>query len=162
MSAFRLTAIGAPASLIPGLAHSAPDAVVQQARLSPGMTPGAVFLDAAPPMQLIMALLILATVAAAVVTIRKIMSGPRLTGGSTYLQALRLGGPLIGLLGAAYNVLMINIAIANIGQQPSYPVLAPGVAEAAFLFVLGLIAGVVAVICNWIVEARIDRAVLRP
>jgi hypothetical protein len=27
---------------------------------------------------------------------------------------------------------------------------------------LGLLTGVVAVICNWVVESRIDRAVLRP
>ena len=58
-------------------------------------------------------------------------------------------------------MLVINIAIANIGQQPAYPVLAPGIAEAIFLFLLGLVAGVVAVVCNWIVESRIDRAVLR-
>lgn len=150
MSVLRLTAIGAAASLVPGLALAGPK-----------LTPAIVFQDAALPMQIIMLLLILATLAAVAVTVRKVLSGPRLTGGSAYLQALRLGGPLIGLLGAAYNVLMINIAIANIGQQPSYPVMAPGVAEAAFLFVLGLISGVVAVICNWIVEARIDRAVLR-
>jgi hypothetical protein len=151
MSTVRLTAIGAAASVIPGLA-------LAQTRI----TPAVVFADAAPPMKIIMVLLLVAALAAIVVTVRKVLSGPRLTGGSTYLQALRLGGPLIGLLGAAYNVLMINIAIANVGQQPPYNVLAPGVAEAAFLFVLGLIAGVVAVICNWIVEARIDRAVLRP
>lgn len=151
MSTLRLTAIGAAASLFPGLA-------LAQAKI----TPTVVFADAAPPMKLIMILLLVAALAAIVVTVRKVLSGPRLTGGSAYLQALRLGGPLIGLLGAAYNVLMINIGIANIGEQPPYNVLAPGVAEAAFLFVLGLIAGVVAVICNWIVEARIDRAVLRP
>jgi hypothetical protein len=150
MSAIRLITIGAAASLVPGLA-------LAQAKL----TPTTVFFDSAAPMKLIMLLLVVAALAAIVVTVRKVLSGPRLTGGSTYLQALRLGGPLIGLLGAAYNVLMINIGIANIGQQPPYNVLAPGVAEAAFLFVLGLIAGVVAVICNWIVEARIDRAVLR-
>jgi hypothetical protein len=126
------------------------------------MTPTAIFFNAAPTMKGVMFVLIMATGAAIVVTTRKVLSGPRLTGGSAFLQALRLGGPLIGLLGAAWNVLMINIAIANIGQQPSYPVLAPGVAEAVFLFVLGLVTGVVAVICNWIVEARIDRAVLRP
>ena len=119
-------------------------------------------MNADETMQVLMLALILAALAAIAVTVRKVLSGPRLTGGSTYLQALRLGGPLIGLLGAAYNFLMMNIAIANIGTQPSYPVLAPGVAEAVFLFVLGLIAGIVAVICNWVVEARIDRAVLRP
>jgi hypothetical protein len=150
MSTIRLTAIGAAASLIPGLA-------LAQTRI----TPAVVFADAAPPMKLIMVLLLVAALAAVVVTVRKVLSGPRLTGGSAYLQALRLGGPLIGLLGAAYNGLMINIGIANSANPPPYEVLAPGVAEAAFIFVLGLIAGVVAVICNWIVEARIDRAVLR-
>lgn len=150
MSAIRFTAIGAAASLLPGFAQAGSK-----------ITPTVVFLDAAPPMQIIMLALLVAALGAIVVTVRKVLSGPSLTGGSAYLQALRLGGPLIGLLGAAYNVLMVNIAIANIGEQPPYHVMAPGVAEAAFLFVLGLIAGVVAVICNWIVEARIDRAVLR-
>lgn len=148
MSALRLFALGTASTLVPGLAHA--------------MTPTDIFWNAAPTMKGLMFVLIVAALAAIAVTVRKVLSGPRLTGGSAFLQALRLGGPLIGLLGAAYNILMINIAIANIGQQPSYPVLAPGVAEAIFLFVLGLVTGVVAVICNWIVEARIDRAVLRP
>ena len=126
------------------------------------MTPIDILFNASPTMKMIMLALIVAGLAAVGVTVRKVLSGPSLTGGSAFLQALRLGGPLIGLLGAAWNVLVINIAIANIGQQPSYPALAPGVAEAVFLFVLGLITGVVAVICNWVVEARIDRAVLRP
>jgi hypothetical protein len=148
MSALRLVTLGATVTLVPGMAYA--------------MTPTDILWNADPTMKGLMLVLIVAAVAAVTVTARKVLSGPRLTGGSAFLQALRLGGPLIGLLGAAYNILMINIAIANIGQQPSYPVLAPGVAEAVFLFVLGLIAGVVAVICNWIVEARIDRAVLRP
>lgn len=146
MSGFRLFMLGGAMALVPGLAHA--------------MTPVDILFNADQTMQIIMAALIIAALSAIVVTVIKLRSGPRLTGGSAYLQALRLGGPLIGLLGAAYNALMINIAIANVGDV-SYPVLAPGVAEAVFLFVLGLIAGVVAVICNWIVEARIDRAVLR-
>lgn len=148
MSALRLSALGTAITLVPSMAHA--------------MTPTDIFWNASPTMKGLMFVLIVAALAAIAVTVRKVLSGPRLTGGSAFLQALRLGGPLIGLLGAAYNILIINIAIANIGQQPSYPVLAPGVAEAIFLFVLGLVTGVVAVICNWIVEARIDRAVLRP
>lgn len=151
MSGLRLLTIGLAASLMPGTAWA-----------GPGMGPVDILFNADRMMQAIMLVLIVAALAAIAITVRKILSGPRLAGGSAYLQALRLGGPLIGLLGAAYNVLMINIAIANIGQQPSYPVLAPGVAEAVLLFVLGLITGIVAVICNWIVEARIDHAVLRP
>lgn len=151
MSGLRLLTIGLAGVLTPGVAWAAP-----------GMGPADILINADPTMQAIMLVLMVGALAAIAIAIRKILSGPRLAGGSAYLQALRLGGPLIGLLGAAYNVLMINIAIANIGQQPSYPVLAPGVAEAVFLFVLGLITGIIAVICNWIVEARIDRAVLRP
>lgn len=123
----------------------------------PDMTVAMIFTDSAPVMKAIMLLLIVVTIAAVVVTVSKLRSGPRLAGGSAFLQALRLGGPLIGLLGAAYNALVINIGIANVGNVP-YAVLAPGVAEAVFLFVLGLVAGVVAVI---FVEARIDRTVLR-
>lgn len=149
MRVSSLTAVTVGALAVPGAALAA-------GRL----TPTTIFFDAAPLMKLVMFLLIIATLAAVVVAVRKVLSGPSLSGGSTFLQALRLGGPLIGLLGAAFNALMINIGIANVGDV-SYAVLAPGMAEAAFLFLLGLIAGVVAVICNWVVEARIDRTVLR-
>ena len=127
---------------------------------SPVMTPGGIFGDAAPPMKLIILALVVALIAAVVVTVRKLMSGRHLTGGSAFLSALRLGAPLLGLLGAAFNGLMTFIGLANAGPQP-INVLAPGLAEAAFLLVLGLIVGVVAVICHWAVEARVDRMVLK-
>jgi biopolymer transport protein ExbB/TolQ len=41
-------------------------------------------------------------------------------------------------------------------------VLAPGIAEAVLLVGLGVMAGAVAVIAHWALEARIDRAVLKP
>lgn len=124
------------------------------------MTPVTIFLDAAVPVQAIVVALIVAAIAAVVVTVKKLTSGPHLSGGSTYLSALRLGAPLLGLLGAAFNGLMMFGALAKFGPQP-INVLAPGLAEATFLVVMGLIVGVVAVICHWAVEARVDRAVLR-
>ena len=124
-----------------------------------GITPVSIFADAAPSMKLIVVALLLSAVAAVVVTFRKVMSGPHLTGGSAYLSALRLGAPLLGLLGAAFNGLMGFIAVSRVGPQPMQ-VLAPGFAEAFFLLVLGLLVGVIAVICHWAVEARVDRAVL--
>ncbi|CAN5332616.1 hypothetical protein BH09PSE1_BH09PSE1_07810 [soil metagenome] len=124
------------------------------------MTPGSIFGDAAPPMKFVMIILIVALIASIVVTVRKLTSGHHLTGGSAFLSALRLGAPLLGLLGAAFNGLMMFVGLANSGPQP-IDVLAPGLAEAAFLLVLGLIVGVVAVICHWAVEARIDRMVLK-
>jgi hypothetical protein len=124
-----------------------------------GMTPVTIFAESAPSMKLIMVALLAAAIAAVVVTVRKVASGRHLSGGSAYVSALRLGAPLLGLLGAAYNGLLGFMAIARFGA-PSIQVLAPGLAEAFFLLVLGLAVGVVGVICHWIVEARVDRAVL--
>jgi biopolymer transport protein ExbB/TolQ len=126
----------------------------------PALTPVTIFLDAAVPVQVIVVALVAAAIAAVAVTVKKLASGPHLTGGSAYLSALRLGAPLLGLLGAAFNGLMMFIGLARFGDQP-ITVLAPGLAEAAFLIVIGLMVGVAAVICHGVVEARIDRAVLR-
>ncbi|MDP3801293.1 hypothetical protein [Brevundimonas sp.] len=125
-----------------------------------GLTPGDVFGDAAPSVKLVMLLLVAGALAAVIVTVLKLASGRRLSGGSAYVSALRLGGPLLGLMGAMYVLLMGFIGIANAGAPVPVTVLAPGFAEAALLFLLGLLAGVVGVICHWIIEARIDRTVL--
>jgi biopolymer transport protein ExbB/TolQ len=109
-------------------------------------------------MKLVMIVLVAAIFGALAVCVRKLMSGQALSGGSTFLSALRLGGPLLGLLGGAYNGLMMFMGLAR-GPQP-FEVLAPGLAEIALLILLGLLSGVVAVICHWAVEARIDRTVL--
>lgn len=123
------------------------------------LTPIDIFVDASPSMKLIIVALIVGAVVAVGVTIRKVRSGRHLTGGSAYLSALRLGAPLLGLLGAAFNGLMGFIAIARFGA-PSMQVLAPGLAEAFLMLVLGLLVGVIGVLCHWVVEARVDRAVL--
>lgn len=96
-----------------------------------------------------------------VVTALKLASGRRLSGGSAYVSALRLGGPLVGLLGAIFVLLNGFIGMANAGAPVPMEVLAPGFAEAALLFFLGLVAGVVGVIGHWAIEARIDRTVLQ-
>ena len=124
------------------------------------MTPVSIFLDVGPLIKAIILILVVAAITAVVVTVKKVASGRHLTGGSAYLSGLRLGAPLLGLLGAAFNGLMMFVALAQFGPQP-INVLAPGLAEAMFLVVMGLIVGVVGVICHWIVEARVDRAVLR-
>lgn len=126
----------------------------------PGITLGDVFGDAAPSVKLVMLLVVAGALAAVVMTALKLASGQRLSGGSAFVSALRLGGPLLGLVGAMYVLLMGFIGIANAGQPVPMTVLAPGFAEAALLFLLGLLAGVVGVICHWIIEARIDRTVL--
>lgn len=128
---------------------------------APRITLASVFFDADETMKFLMIALVVASLASIVVTGLKLASGRRLNGGSAYVSALRLGGPLIGLVGAAFVLLMGFIGIANFGGPVPMPVLAPGFAEAALLFLLGLIAGVVGVVCHWIIESRIDRAVLQ-
>ncbi|TPW05886.1 MAG: hypothetical protein FD125_523 [bacterium] len=135
---------------VPGAAIAAPS----------GITLGDVFGDAAPSVKLVMLLLVVGALSALIVTVLKFASGRRLSGGSAYVSALRLGGPLLGLVGAMYVLLMGFIGMANVGEPIPMAVLAPGYAEAALLFLLGLLAGVVGVICHWIIEARIDRTVL--
>ena len=125
------------------------------------MTVADVFSNATPFVKVIMLALILATLAALVVCAVKLMSGPSLSGGSAFLSGLRMGGPIAGVLGAAYGVLNMCIGISNVPVTPTLKVLAPGFAEAVLMLGLGMFAGVVAVIANWAVEARVDRAVLR-
>lgn len=141
-------ALAAP-SLLPSSAQAAP------------LTIGGVFGEAHVFMQLIMAGLIVATLAAVVLCVLKLASGPRLTGGSAFISGLRFGGPLLGLLGASFTGLYAFLGIANVGAPVPMHVIAPGLAEAALLTFLGLLAGAVAVICHWAVEARIDRTVLK-
>jgi len=126
------------------------------------LRPMGVFAHAAPISKALMATLAVLAVAALVVGVFKLMRGPQLNGGSAFLSSLRFGGPLIGLLGAAWVGLSMFMGLANSPVTPELKVLAPGLAEAALLLGLGFLSGVAAVIMNWMVEARIDRAILRP
>jgi hypothetical protein len=130
------------------------------AALAAPLTPALVFEDAALPVRAVILGLILATLAAGVICAIKLASGSRLAGGSAFLSGLRLGGPLAGLVGAAYGGLLMAIYTANNPTPASAQVIARGVAEAMMVILLGLTCGAVAVIANWAVEARIDRAVL--
>jgi biopolymer transport protein ExbB/TolQ len=125
------------------------------------LTPALVFVHATPFGKLIMLSLVAAMIAAFVVTIRKLASGPSLAGGSAFVSNLRLGGPLIGMLGASYSALNSAVGVANF-KPANLIVIAPGVAESLLVFGLGVLAGSVAVFANWALEARIDRVVLRP
>jgi hypothetical protein len=119
-----------------------------------------VFAHSAVLVKLVIVCLVASTLAAIVVAGLKAASGPRLAGGSAFLSGLRLGGPLAGLVGAAYGGLNMAIGLANVPGPVPTNVLARGVAEVMLLILLGLICGSVAVVANWVVEARIDRTVL--
>jgi hypothetical protein len=126
------------------------------------LTLAGVFAYAAPLVKLVIIALVLATAAAPIVAILKLAAARRLAGGSAFLSGLRLGGPLTGLVGAAYGGLNMALGVANVAGPVPPQILARGVAEIMALILLGLISGSVAVVANWAVEARIDRSVLAP
>lgn len=124
------------------------------------LRPADIFGSAAPLQKLIIIALVIAIIAALVVLTTKLKSGKRLAGGSAFLSGLRLGGPIMGALGACGTLLNMSIGYANVPGDPSLKILAPGFAECFFLVGLGLVAGTVAVLAHWAVESRIDRQVL--
>lgn len=126
------------------------------------LTPLTVFADAGPLAKLILLGLLAATLGAVIIAALKLTPTARLSGGSAYLSGLRVGGPLAGLLGAAWSGFHMALGIANVPGPVPANVLAHGAAEVMLLLVLGLLSGAVAVVGHWALEARIDRAVLSP
>ena len=125
------------------------------------LTAPVVFAHATPLVQVIILGLVLATGAAIVVAALKLASGRRPSGGSAFLSGLRIGGPLAGLAGGGMGAFNMALGLSNHAPPPPVSVLAHGWAEIMMLITLGLLCGVVAVITNWAVEARADRAALR-
>ena len=114
-----------------------------------------------PMLKLVMMVVAIATIAAVVITVRKLSAKDSLVGGSAFVKALRLGGPLLGLLGASYAAMNIFIGLSSFSKPVNPVIYMPSVAEAFAVLIVGLVSGVVAVIANWALEARIDREVLR-
>jgi len=140
-------ALAASLFAVPAVADAAPFSFIDVAR------------NAAPFQQLLMLALVVATLAAIVISVLKLLPG-RLSGGSTFVSSLRLAGPVAGVLGAAYAALKMSIGIASIPYTPTLKILAPGFAEIATVIALGLLSGIIAIVLTWAIEARIDRQVL--
>ena len=124
------------------------------------LTPVDVFSFAEPLAKLVVIILVVSSLAALVVLAMKLAGGKRLDGGSAFLSGLRLGGPIIGGLGACASLLMMTLGVANAAVDVTLKMMAPGFAEAFLQVSLGFLAGAVAVFANWAVESRIDRQVL--
>jgi hypothetical protein len=119
------------------------------------LTPAGIFGDSAPLQKLIILALIVSILAAVGIAVARTMRGQ---GGSAFVSALRIGGPLLGLFGAIYSTLNGFIGLANVPVTPPLRVIAPGVAESLFVLGLGVLASVVAVLAHWAMEARSGRA----
>jgi hypothetical protein len=153
-------AIRRTALFVGGAVLSVPIAA-QAAPQTASLTPVMVFQNAAIPVQAIMLGLVGAMIVAIGVSAMKLATPAGHSGGSAYLTGLRLGGPLAGVLGAAYTLLVMFLFISGTSKPVSLNELAPGFAEALVLVLLGFACGAIAVIGKWAVDARIDRAVLK-
>jgi biopolymer transport protein ExbB/TolQ len=124
------------------------------------LTPLTVFEFAGPLQKFVMIILVVACVAALAVLALKLAGGKRLSGGSAFLSGLRLGAPIIGILGACDSGLNMTLAVASVPIDVTPKMLAPGIAESFLMVGLGFLAGAIAVVAHWAVESRIDRQVL--
>ncbi len=96
----------------------------------------AIFANAAAPVQLIAFLLIAGLIVAPVMA--------ALRPGARWLMAINKSALPLGFAAAAYTLLAGAVGIANIGATPSLAVLAPGIAEALMMAMLGLLTAGVA------------------
>ena len=142
---------------------SGPAAGYQVVPAAERLTLFGVLANATPTVQLLMVVLIAATLIAVVIwaaSLPKVGQGDAkgLAGALGRLRIVRSSGALLGLLAASITLLSGFIGMANVRPTPSLAVLAPGWAEAALAVMLGLLASSVAVICERHLEGRIRKA----
>ncbi len=118
---------------------------------------------AAPPVQLVMAVLLAGLFGSVVVwgaSLSRVGAGDAkaLATALGRLRIVRSGAAPLGALAASYGVVLLFIGIANVRPSPSLGVLAPGFAEAFLALALGFGATAVAAVCERHLEARIRRA----
>lgn len=118
------------------------------------LTPARIFGDAAPLQKVIILALFVAILSAFGVAAARLVKGPAHRWGAGFVSSLRLGGPLLGLLGATYSTLNGFVGLANVPVTPPLRVIAPGVAESLFVLGLGILAAVAAVFAHWAMEAK--------
>jgi hypothetical protein len=119
------------------------------------LTPISVLGHATPPVQVLI-LGLAAAILGALALGAMGLAGRRLGGG--FLRGLRFAGPVAGLLGAGWSGLNMAVGLANLGHPVPINVLAPGLAEAMMLVVLGLLAGLAAVLAQGAMSARAGTA----
>jgi hypothetical protein len=157
MTILHKTMLGGLVAVLPVAALAQPvNGVMPGTRLTPWM----VLQDAALPMQLLVALLVSGAIAAIVIAAMKLTRGGPIAGGSAYLSSLRLGAPLLGTFGVIWEAMNMFFSIAAAGATPPLAIMAPGIVEGLMILGAGFVTGMVAVICHWAVESRIDRDVL--
>ena len=156
-------ATGAGAATARTVVQEGPAAGYQVVPADERLTMAGVFADATPEVQVLMAVLIAATLASIIfwaLSLPKVAAADAkgLAGALGRLRIVRSSGVLLGFLAASVTLMGGFIGMANVRPTPTLAVLAPGWAEAALAIMLGLLASSVAVICERHLEGRIRRA----
>jgi hypothetical protein len=100
---------------------------------------------AKPVVEVFLVLLLVMLIAAVVAWVMQLAGRRDDAPGEGVLSAVLVAAPLFGLTAAAYGLLDMCIGIANVRPAPDLTILAPGLAEASFCILLGLLAASLAV-----------------
>jgi hypothetical protein len=105
-----------------------------------------IFANAAVPVKMIALLLLVGLIAGPIIAIAR--PNPR------WLAAINRSALPLGFAAAAYTLLAGAVGIANLGVTPSLSVLAPGLAEALMMAMLGLLTAGVARLAGELTKRR--------
>lgn len=117
-----------------------------QAATEKSLTLVAIFSNAAVPVKLIAIILLAGLIAAPGLAIAR--------RDTKWLAAIARSALPLGFAAAAYTLLACAVGVANLGVTPSLPVLAPGLAEALMMAMLGLLTAGVARLASELAERR--------
>jgi hypothetical protein len=117
-----------------------------QAATEKSLTMVAIFSNAAVPVKLIAIILLVGLVAAPGLALAR--------RDTKWLQAIARSALPLGFAAAAYTLLACAVGVANLGVTPSLPILAPGLAEALMMAMLGLLTTGVARLSSELAERR--------
>lgn len=117
-----------------------------EAATEKSLTLAAIFSNAAVPVKLIAVILLVGLIAAPGLALAR--------RDRKWLQAIARSALPLGFAAAAYTLLAGAVGVANMGVTPSLPVLAPGLAEALMMAMLGLLTTGVARLSNELAERR--------
>lgn len=148
---------------VPAVTFAQPDPGYTVVPAAERLTFARVIADASPQVQVLMSVMAAAAVGSVVVwamSLGKVGRGdaPSVAGALGRLKIVRSGAAPLGFLTAAYVLFCSFLGIANVRPTPTLTIMAPGFAEATLAVMLGLLATVVAVICERHLEARVRRA----
>ena len=111
------------------------------------------FTDAAPVVKIVVAGLLLTSLAALVILLLGLARSKDMARASRFLETAMAATPIAALLGAAWGLITVFLGIAN-SNVANLAVAAPGIAEAILSLAAGLLALLVAVIAHRVVRPR--------